>query len=184
MVSEKDGFARRRLRRAVLAGIAAVAVLAFGGRLLQYASDDRIPIPGTDGMLSTRPRVVRELTDLALAIRRGTAPGDGLVVFPEGEVLNLLSGRANPIRHKLYLPGYLTAENESEVLAELAKARPAAIVIWLRPTSEYGHSLFGRDYGRRIGGWIEKNYVARTFETGQRARTAQALLYLDRGTSP
>lgn len=184
VVSEKDGFARRRLRRALLVGIASVAALAFGGRLLQYASDSREAVPGTEGMLSARPAVARELTGLALAVRRQTAPAEGLVVFPEGEVLNLLSGRRNPIRHKLYLPGYLTSENESEVLAELAKARPAAIVIWLRPTSEYGHSLFGKDYGRRIRGWIEENYVARTFETGRRSRTTDALLYLSRRPSP
>ena len=75
VVSERNGLTRGRLRRSLLAGIAAVAALAFGGRLLQYASDDRVPIPGTDGMLSTRPPVIRELTGLALAIRRGTSSG-------------------------------------------------------------------------------------------------------------
>ena len=80
--------------------------------------------------------------------------------------MNLLSGRTNPVRHKLYLPGYLTPENESAVLAELAKARPGAIVIWLRPTSEYGHSLFGKDYGRRIRRWVDENYVASGIRDG------------------
>ena len=50
-----------------------------------------------------------------------------------GRASNLLSGRPNPIRHKLYLPGYLTADERAGVLAELERARPAAIVLWRRP---------------------------------------------------
>ena len=77
----------------------------------------------------------------------------------EGEVLNLLSGRPNPLRHELYLPGYLTDANEPEVLAELERARPEAIVVWRRPTAEYGRGLFGEDFGRSIAGWIAERYA-------------------------
>jgi hypothetical protein len=58
----------------------------------------------------------------------------------------------------LYLPGYLTAANEPAVLAELARARPAAVVLWRRPVSEYDRALFGEDYGRSIRKWIDENY--------------------------
>lgn len=119
-------------------------------------------------MLSARPPLVRELIGLALEIRRRTAPGDGLVVFPEGEILNLLSSRRNPLRHKLYIPGYLSAQNEPEVLNELEKAKPAAVVLIRRQTSEYGPGFFGQDYGRRIAAWIEKNYRRRPSGRWQR----------------
>jgi hypothetical protein len=88
-------------------------------------------------MLSSRQELTREIEELARAVRAGTRDGDGLVVFPEGEILNLLAERPNPIRHKLYLPGYLTDANEPAVLAELEAARPAAVVIWNRPVTEY-----------------------------------------------
>ncbi|HYK40841.1 MAG TPA: hypothetical protein VE007_00535, partial [Thermoanaerobaculia bacterium] len=83
----------------------------------------------------------------------------GLVVFPEGEILNFLTSRPNPIRHKLYLPGYLTAANEEEILAELRRARPAAVVLWPRPLGEYSRGEFGTDYGRRIRDWIAREYA-------------------------
>ena len=92
------------------------------------------------------------------------------MVFPEGELLNLLSERDNPIRHKLYLPGYLTDSNEAEVLAELERARPAAVIVWLRPTSEYDRGFIGRDYGRRVRAWIDANYAEQPFEPGSRPR--------------
>ncbi len=154
---------RWRLAAALRWTVAALVVLAFAGRLCQYASIESVPIAGTSGMLSAGAETARELEQLGSAIRRGTAEGDGLVVFPEGELLNFLSGRPNPIRHMLYLPGYLTAANEPAVLAELARARPAAIVLWRRPVSEYDRGLFGGDYGQDIRKWIEENYRLEPF---------------------
>ena len=50
------------------------------------------------------------------------------------------------------------------MLRELSEARPAAIVIWRRPVSEYDRSLFGEDYGRRIRGWVDENYALEPFQ--------------------
>jgi len=113
-------------------------------------------------------------------VRSGTRDGDGLVAFPEGEILNLLSGRKNPIRHKLYLPGYLTDANEGAVLAELEAAPPAAIVIWNRPTSEYDRAAFGEDYGRRIRDWIRSNYDESGFRASGAPRRANPRFVLAR----
>lgn len=165
VVSEKKQLFRHRLRSGILAGIAVVATAAFAGRVLRYASDDRVPVPGTDRMLSAQPELSREIANLAAAVRRNTRQGEGLVVFPEGEVLNFLTDRPNPLPHKLYLPGYLTVRNEEKILSELKRARPAAVVIWKRPTGEYGPARFGEDYGRRISRWIEENYVAQPHGT-------------------
>ena len=123
-------------------------------------------------MLTARPEIAREITGVARAVRQRTGAADGLVVFPEGELINFLSDRRNPIRHQLYLPGYLNDANEEEVLQELERARPAAIVIWLRPTSEYDRGLFGVDYGRRIRAWIGREYDLEPYRApGAPART-------------
>ncbi len=172
---------RVRLRGALMAAVGVLILCSFAGRAAQYASDGRIAIPGTDGMLSARAAVAGEIAVLAQTIRRVTAPGEGLVAFPEGEILNLLSGRRNPIRHKLYLPGYLTAENEGQILAELSQARPAAVVIWQRPTSEYGRGFFGVDYGRSLRRWIDLHYEPRAF--GSRTLAHRQILFAIRRSS-
>ena len=164
---------RRRLAGAMGWAVAVLVVLAFAGRFWQYGSMESVPVAGTSGMLSASPEVAREIAELGAAIRAGTRDGDGLAVFPEGEVLNFLSSRPNPVRHMLYLPGYLTAENEPAVLAELVRARPAAIVIWRRPVSEYDRGLFGEDFGQGIRKWIESQYDVRPF----RARGAPVRQY-------
>ncbi len=163
---------RERTRRRAVLGwtVAALVVAAFVGRTLGYASLESVAIAGTDGMLSARPELARELEELSAAVAAVTHEGDSLVVFPEGEILNLLSRRRNPIRQKLYLPGYLTDANEGAILEELTRVRPAAVVLWRRPSSEYDRSMFGEDYGRRILAWIHENYDLSPF----RARGAPA----------
>ena len=79
--------------------------------------------------------------------------------FPEGELLNYLSGRRNPIRHKLYLPGYVNDANEPDILREFGREKPTAVVIWNRPTGEYGRGDLGSDYGRMISRWIDIHYA-------------------------
>jgi hypothetical protein len=82
--------------------------------------------------------------------------------------LNALSGLPNPIRHKVYIPGYLTESNEKQVIAELERSPPGAIVIVYRPTSEYGPGLFGVDYGRDVMRWIERHYAWESGSDGDR----------------
>jgi hypothetical protein len=149
---------RRRVRMAFAAAVWLAVGVSFAARLRHYARWEGEPIPGTGGQLTARAEVSREILGVARTVRQRTAATDGLVVFPEGELINFLSGRRNPIRHQLYLPGYLNDANEGEVLRELERARPAAVVIWLRPTSEYDRGLFGVDYGRRIREWIGREY--------------------------
>jgi hypothetical protein len=158
-----EGAPSRRLRTGLLVAVAGLACGAFAGRLLHYASDDRVPIPGTEGMLSAREDVASDLVALAGVIRRETSDEDGLVVIPEGEILNYLSRRRNPIRHKLYLPGYLNAANEREILAELEAAPPTAAVVWNRTLGEYGAGSFGEDFGREIRRWIDRNCQLKPF---------------------
>jgi hypothetical protein len=154
----RRGTLRRRLAWAGSAAGALLVAAAFAARCLEYAHDDRVPIAGTGGMLSSRASEAAEMAEVAAALEGGTPRGGGLVCFPEGQVFNYLTGRSDPIRHNLFIPGYLTKNNESEILAELARRPPAAVLIWSRPAGEYGEGLFGISYGRWIQRWIDENY--------------------------
>jgi hypothetical protein len=171
---EKDAAARERLRVGVAVFLVLLIGVAFAARLVEYGRDERVAIGGTAGFLTARPELAGEIEDLGAAIRASSREEEGLVVFPEGEVLNYLSGRRNPIRHKLYLPGYLNAGNEREILTELENAAPAAVVVWRRALGEYGAGSFGDDYGREIRRWIGRNYERKPFRANA---TAGSLLF-------
>ena len=160
--ARNDPDARESIRRGLAFTLVLLTAIAFAARLSQYSSDDRSAIAGTGGLLSARPDLAREIERLVSTIRADSRESDALVVFPEGEVLNFLSGRRNPIRHKLYLPGYVTSANEEQIVRELQSAAPAAVVVWNRPRGEYGGGIFGRDYARQIGRWIEDNYARKS----------------------
>jgi hypothetical protein len=156
---EKHRTLRIRLGAILDSAVALLVGLAFLGRSIQYASDERVPVPGTDGMLSAQPKTARDLALVAAMVRANTGQKNGVVVVPEGGVINFLAGRPNPMRHKISIPGYLRESNEDEFLRDLRRARPETIVIVRRAAGEYGRGLFGEGYGQRTRDWIEKHYV-------------------------
>ena len=158
VAGESKRLVRVRFRAALDGGLAALIAISFLGRTMQYAADDRVPVPGTGGMLSALPSTAGELTTVAAAVRAETREGDGLVVIPEGGAVNFLAGRRNPMRRKISIPGYLTESNEGDYIGELERTRPAAIVIVKRSAGEYGRGLFGQGYGQRTRAWIEEHY--------------------------
>ena len=158
------GRVRRRLRTGLRLVTGGLAVLVFAWRFQFYAADGRVPIAGTGGALRAAPSFAREVEGLVAAVRSRTGPTDGLVVIPEGAVLNFLAERRNPIRHKLLIPGYLNELNEEEIVAALESAKPAAIVTWRGPSGEYGREAFGADYGSALSRWIEQRYDQVPFE--------------------
>lgn len=154
---------KRRRRRVPLArglgwALAAAVLFAFAGRFAHYAADPSVPVPGTDGMITARPETAAGLTRLAQEIRVRTRPDETLAVFPEGEVLNAMTGRDNSMRYVLCLPDTVTPDREAEVLADLARANPAAIVLTGRLSPEYGASIFGVHYAQSIGHWISTHF--------------------------
>jgi hypothetical protein len=169
IASEPRSDSRVALERCVSFSLALLTVFAFAMRIRQYSDDPRVPISGAAGLLTATPELASAMQTAASTIRARTQPQEGLVVFPEGEILNYLSGRSNPCRHKMYLPGYLVVENESEILAELERKQPAAVVICQRSTSEYGPAVFGEDYGARIRAWITSRYEPAPSTAGRRA---------------
>ncbi len=183
LLARREASVRSSLGRLTTAAVGALAAVAFLMRAAEYRSDDRVPVPGTQGMLSASPAQSLAIAELARTIRRLTPSGSGLVVFPEGEVVNFLAARSNPIRHKLYLPGYVDSRNELQIVRELEEARPAAIVIWPRPLGEYGAGFFGRDYGTGIQAWIDSEYEHVALE-GSKGMDQRIVLAIRRRTRP
>jgi hypothetical protein len=180
---ERNASIAARFHRLATGVRVSLVVLGFVARFAHYRGDERRPIPGTQGMLSGSDETRDRLMAAVRTIRRSSRTDETLVVFPEGEVLNFLTQRPNPIRHKLYIPGYLNAENEAEVLEELRHAKPGMIVLWPRLAGEYGRGFFGDGYGARILVWVRKEYrlvdvgrspaLSRSFEAYRRRSDAE-----------
>ncbi len=86
-------------------------------------------------------------------------PPETLVVFPEGATLNYFTGATNPLAYQLFIPPEIPNRAiEEDILRELRRSPPDAIVIVSRSLTEFGSRGFGVDYARRLAVWLRKHY--------------------------
>ena len=87
-----------------------------------------------------------------------TLPGDPVPILPEGTAIDFFTDRRNPLREEIITPGYLDAEGESRAIARLGATRTRLVLIENRPTTEFGATVFGRDYCNRLMAWIDEHF--------------------------
>jgi hypothetical protein len=90
-----------------------------------------------------------------------TAPGDGVVVIPEGAMINYLSRRRNPTPYLNFLPPEMSYYGESTMLGSMKATCPECIVLVRRNIKEFGETNFGATprYGKQMLDWINQEYV-------------------------
>jgi hypothetical protein len=83
---------------------------------------------------------------------------DTLVVLPEGVTLNYLARVRNPTPYINFMPPEMILFGEEVLLAALREARPDAVLVVHKDTTEYGFPFFGRDYGAAVMDWVREAY--------------------------
>jgi hypothetical protein len=81
-----------------------------------------------------------------------------LAVFPEGVMLNYLTGLRNPTPYFNFVPGELILFGEDRMLEAFESHAPDLVVLLHKDTSEYGFRFFGHDYGQKLAAWITAHY--------------------------
>jgi hypothetical protein len=115
-----------------------------------------------------------------------TQPGETLVVFPEGAMVNYLTRRRSSIPHLDFDPVTLAKDGEDAVLNELKSHPPDHVLAFarhVRDLREYGCVTFGEDCAKEIGAWLKGGYSARVIGVSQR-RLMFILLAPISGASP
>jgi len=92
-------------------------------------------------------------------LERHTAPGDALVVLPEGVLVNYLARRLNPTPYVSFMPAEVAIAGEDTMLAALEQARPDYLLVVWRRLTEYGHQPYGvGEFGQGILAWLDREY--------------------------
>ena len=114
--------------------------------------------PGDEGALFSR---------LAAHLSKAGVRDRDLAVLPEAGALSFLLGVRSPLRFEHVLPGCVDDRVDGDLAEWLDRAQPARVVVVSRPTSEFGRSTFGRDYGTEIAARLARDYaVEETFHEG------------------
>ncbi|HVT89104.1 MAG TPA: glycosyltransferase family 39 protein [Tepidisphaeraceae bacterium] len=145
------------LRSAALAALAVVLIVhaKMEGALW---SDKTIKVgAGGDQFYSDLRGIVvnRAVADL---IQTGT-PGETLAVVPEGSIINYLARMPNPTSQLQFTPPALLMYGEDAMLSGFQRHPPDFLILTGVDTSEYGPRFFGDDYARKLGAWLQENYL-------------------------
>lgn len=84
---------------------------------------------------------------------------EGIVVIPEGVMINYLARRQNPGKLFEFTPSLIDAIGEKQVINILKEAKPEYVLITDRETTEHGAGYFGKDFGQNIYAWINQMYT-------------------------
>ena len=127
---------------------------------LRYQRKFSYPIVTERGTWRTSPELGVAFNQALHYIAANTKPGDTVVPMPEGTSINFLSGRPNPLRDEISLPGMVTLPEEESAIRTLQNLSVPLVLIVNRSTAEFGQAAFGVDYETTLVSWIEKNYKA------------------------
>lgn len=109
------------------------------------------------GMLLT----TRELSTVKLLVevlQKNVKKDDTLVVLPEGHIINFLTGTKSDDFYSNFIPMYVEAFGEQNIINHYSKNMPDYFVLSTRNTSEYGAEGICKDYALGLCDWIFNNY--------------------------
>jgi 4-amino-4-deoxy-L-arabinose transferase-like glycosyltransferase len=154
----RDGRARR-VARSLAIGLIIVDAIATSGLLAyRYRTRNTHSVVTARGTMIAVPDVGESVDQAIEFINREIPEGDPLAVMPEGTSLNFFTGRPNPLREEITTPGFLDSQGEERAIRQLIDSNTQVVMVTNRPTPEFGASIFGRDYCRRLMQWVEENF--------------------------
>ena len=91
-------------------------------------------------------------------LARSLRPGERSLVLPEPNAVEALFDVRGASPYLYCLPGWLDARAEDTLLRRFETDPPDVVVIFVRPTWEFGVEPFGRGFGKRLASWLLRNY--------------------------
>jgi hypothetical protein len=155
----RDPRAGRVARTLMLSLILINSVLMAALLGYRYQTRQTTSISTARGQMIVEPDLGQAWNEALAYIDRTTRPGDAVAVLPEGTSLDFLSGRRNPLREEIATPGFITPAAEPQAIAQLQASHTDLILVTNRLTTEFGPSVFGRDYSVQLMQWIDANYT-------------------------
>ena len=115
----------------------------------------RVPLETPRGSVFLEPSQARMFHLIGSELHTG----ERVLVVPEMSAVDVLFGvrSVSPLLH--LFPGWLGVEAERSLIARFDRAPPDAVVLFERPTDEYGIEPFGRGFGALLWEWCRQRYA-------------------------
>ena len=160
--------ARTRIAGACWIALAACTVAALGARDAHRAS---YTVQTPHGAFRTTAAQGQPFSAALRIIERDTRPGDAVLVAPQLQALEVLTGRRSALPQLSLLPGALPdAAAERAAIAKLDAAHVRVVVLDRRALKDYGNGAFGSTFDRVLHAWVTTRFqrVATVGGSGER----------------
>ncbi|MEO8190018.1 MAG: hypothetical protein ABI682_06720 [Acidobacteriota bacterium] len=122
----------------------------------------KVAVTTPRGTIFCAPGAAARLHGIASEVRAG----ESALLIPETHALDVLYGVRDLSPLLGHLPGWLDERAERQLLTRLEASPPDFVVLFERPTREFGVEAFGRGYGESLAAWIQRRYALKTGLTG------------------
>jgi hypothetical protein len=99
----------------------------------------------------------RARADLYELAAREIRPGERVLGLPETNAVDVLFEARSASPFVLMMPGWLDPRAEEQLIRRFEREPPDVVVVFQRPTWEYGIAPFGQGFGVRLAEWIQAN---------------------------
>jgi 4-amino-4-deoxy-L-arabinose transferase-like glycosyltransferase len=154
----KESRARILARNIIIGLILADAVITSGLLAYRYRSRNDYPLVTRRGTILAVQDLGKSFDQAIEFINRETVEGEPVAVLPEGTSLLFFTNRTNPLREEITTPGFLDFAGEERAIKQLTQTNTRIVLIANRATSEFGATIFGRDYCQHLMEWIKTNF--------------------------
>lgn len=119
---------------------------------------NKYPIKTSMGEMKTAHNTANDITELINFILKYTKKTDKVVILPEGQLINFLTGRDSGMFYDSLTPLYFEAFGESKIIEDFKEIMPKYIVLSNRDTSEYGAKQICVNYGMKFCSFVDEYY--------------------------
>jgi hypothetical protein len=148
----------RRARLITTAGVSLLLVVMAVVHGIRFRQLYNFPIATSRGAFYAPGATGPALSQALAFLEQETAPGEPILVLPEGSELAFFTGRRMALRHQILIPDLMSEAEELALLRKLEQDPVRYLLLLNRPMREFGKVEFGRDFYRPFGDWIAAHY--------------------------
>jgi hypothetical protein len=128
-------------------------------RAVDAEAKDFVPLTTDRGIIRVSKNLAENYAAAIQFMKEKASVGQTVLSIPEDTSLYFLSGTYCPTRVFLFTPGVLApGKMVRETIAQIEQ-KPVSYLLWSNRTfSEYGVQVFGRDFDRELGAYLNSHY--------------------------
>lgn len=155
---ERISLNKNKINFALCWTLAIVSFMALKGTYSQNLNMNNVALQTERGKIYMNPYYGNSHYEFIDFVQRFTKPSDKIAIFPEGPLVNFLTGRKSDDYYNSLIPLYFDTFGEDKIIKHFKKSPPQYVVFNSRSSEDYGARLICVDYAKNFCSWVFDNY--------------------------